>query len=186
MSNPAMGRRFVLICAQILLLSACSKPESLPTKKVVAEPLNQEGTDNSVQQSERDAKMSENERKILSNLTEDINKSDRNIKKSQASSWQSPQTAVATQSDGCTPRTISGSGDSLVDVPMQSGCRFATAQFSGKSNFTVEALDADGKNIKLIFNDIAPYSGQRPWNENRALYQTLSVRSNGGWSIDIR
>jgi hypothetical protein len=168
----------------LVLATACSSEQASDKQPVV--PRIQEDNQSSIKQSINENPLSQDERRILKDLEVHMSKTTLRTSESAEFSPGTSSRGALPSVGGCTPRIISGSGDTILDITMQSACRFATGQHSGDSNFIVSTLDSNGKDLGAIFNEIGRYSGQRAWNDSRASYQSLSVRADGRWTIDIR
>lgn len=178
--------KFQLVASSsfLILLIACSGQPGEDAQTVA--PQTQERKEETTKQSSTQDLLTPDERRILKGLEEDLAKSSLSTSGSTIYPGRTSTQGVSATVNGCAPRTISGSGDTILDIPMQSACRFATAQHSGNNNFIVGALDSSGKRVSGIFNVIGRYSGQMPWNDSSESYQSLSVQADGPWTIDIR
>lgn len=179
-----MRSQLVASLSLLILLTACSNEPSQDAQAVA--PQIQQNKEETTKQSSTQDPLTPDERRILKSLEEDLAKSSLSASGSTIYPGRTSGQSVSPSVNGCTPKIISGSGDTILDIPMQSACRFATAQHGGSRNFIVNALDLNGKFAGSIFNEIGRYSGQQPWNESRDSYQSLSVKADGPWTIDIR
>lgn len=179
-----MKGRLVASLSFLILLTACSSKQDQEAQAVA--PQIKESKEETTKQSRTQDLLTPDERRILKGLEEDLAKSSLSTSGSTIYPGRTSSQGVSATANGCTPRTISGSGDTILEIPMQSACRFATAQHSGNSNFIVSALYSSGKRVSGIFNEIGRYSGQMPWNDSSDSYQSLSVQADGPWTIDIR
>lgn len=82
------------------------------------------------------------------------------------------------------PQTYTGSGPNVVG-PFQGGgnTRFAM-RHQGDGNFQVTLLDAKGKPVDYLANEIGAYSGSESGRTDDEPY-FLNVEANGPWSIEV-
>jgi len=85
------------------------------------------------------------------------------------------------------PVTITGSGDSVVDIenPYDYGIVHITGNASSR-HFAVENYGSDGKQIDLLVNTTDPYDGVRPLDFGSSEHTTrFQVTAVGDWEITI-
>lgn len=90
-----------------------------------------------------------------------------------------------TQGPPPTPVALSGSGDSVVDIP-GSGPMIARIKGNDEASFfAVTALDAANETIDLLVNTTAAYQGVRPLNLGDKQTAKFEIKSSGPWSIEL-
>lgn len=86
------------------------------------------------------------------------------------------------------PVQLSGTGDTVIDLPAGATGGIVVATHNGKRNFAVTVLDANnGSTGELLVNTIGAYSGTTAWGIS-ALGEgvKLQVMADGAWTFDIR
>lgn len=86
------------------------------------------------------------------------------------------------------PIQLSGTGDTVIDLPAGATGGIVVATHNGKRNFAVTVLDANnGSTGDLLVNTIGAYSGTTAWGIS-ALGEgvKLQVMADGAWTFDIR
>jgi hypothetical protein len=84
-----------------------------------------------------------------------------------------------------TPVTLSGSGDSVVNVAKWEGPAIVHITYNGGRNFAVWNYDADGKMIDLLVNTIGRYEGTRPLDFLGEHTTRFVIKSSGPWEIQV-
>ncbi|MBH0109903.1 TM2 domain-containing protein [Salinibacterium sp. NG22] len=83
--------------------------------------------------------------------------------------------------------TETGTGDSIVDLPIGATAGIVTATHAGASNFAVSVLNEDNESTgELLVNTIGDYAGTTSYGFN-ALSDgvTLQIKADGAWSLLI-
>ncbi|OJU40151.1 MAG: hypothetical protein BGN97_13955 [Microbacterium sp. 69-10] len=86
------------------------------------------------------------------------------------------------------PVQLSGTGDTVIDLPAGATGGIVVATHTGNRNFAVTVLDANnGSTGELLVNTIGAYSGATAWGIS-ALGNgvKLQVMADGAWTFDIR
>jgi len=93
---------------------------------------------------------------------------------------------TATSTPQPEPINLTGSGDSIVDVPKGDYPAIMRAKHSGGGNFIVSSYDANNNQIDLLINTIGAYEGIKPLDfltgEQTA---RLEIKAGGPWEITI-
>lgn len=92
---------------------------------------------------------------------------------------------TATQGPPPTPVALSGSGDSVVDIP-DSGPMIAKIKGNDEAGFfAVTALDSANEPLDLLVNTTAAYQGVRPLNLDDKQTAKFEIKASGPWSIEL-
>lgn len=81
------------------------------------------------------------------------------------------------------PRTVTGSGASVVPVPAGSTAGIIAASHAGSSNFALWAMDSSNNQLDLLVNEIGPYAGTVPWGFRDDSVANVQVEADGNWSL---
>jgi hypothetical protein len=85
-------------------------------------------------------------------------------------------------------QTYSGVGDDVISLPRAIKSFIVEGSHSGTSNFAVWALDNDGGNNDLLFNEVGSFqgittTGMMGWN---AKSKFLEVTADGPWTLTLK
>lgn len=82
---------------------------------------------------------------------------------------------------------FSGKGDDVVALPEGHGRLVLSATHDGRSNFSIEGLDADMQMTSLAVNVIGKYSGSVLINDfgNAGDVKALKISADGAWTIAL-
>jgi len=85
------------------------------------------------------------------------------------------------------PVELSGTGDSVIPVPMGGTVGVVTATHSGSANFAIAGLDANNQSTgDLLVNTIGAYSGTTAYGlSSMGEAVNLKVTADGAWSVTI-
>lgn len=82
--------------------------------------------------------------------------------------------------------TVTGVGDSVVDIPCSGTPCAIELHHDGGSNFAVWCVDSSGNNLDLMVNTIGQYSGIVTDFSDSDDAAMLSITADGNWSITFR
>ena len=91
------------------------------------------------------------------------------------------------------PLARSGQGSTVLTwVMLEKGRHTMEASHTGRSNFIVEILSADGGSWDLLINDIGNYQGEKLLRVESGILDLdpgvycIAIEADGEWSIEIR
>lgn len=82
--------------------------------------------------------------------------------------------------------TVTGAGDSVVDIPCSGTPCAIELHHDGGSNFAVWCVDSSGNNLDLMVNTIGQYSGIVTDFSDSDDAAMLSINADGNWSATFR
>ena len=80
------------------------------------------------------------------------------------------------------PVSFSGTGDSVTAPFEASGMTVFKINHDGSRNFILRIFDENGNLVKLLVNEIGPYSGEVGAGLSSGTYR-IGVTADGSWSI---
>lgn len=80
-------------------------------------------------------------------------------------------------------QTLTGVGDSVIDIPCAGKPCLMTVSHDGGSNFVVKSVDASGNSVDLLINHIGPYSGVVTDYTDYSTSRMLEINADGNWTI---
>lgn len=83
--------------------------------------------------------------------------------------------------DGVDQNGVGQEATGLVRLPQ--GLLTVQMQHDGKRNFIVRMLDAQGKTVELLVNEIGPFDGSKALRVPSAGWYLFDVAADGNWSI---
>jgi hypothetical protein len=83
------------------------------------------------------------------------------------------------------PTSQTGSSDGVVPLPAGAKAGLVTATYTGSSNFSIEALDAQNEEVDLLVNTIGNYSGTTAFGLSSlgSAPVNLKVTGSGAWTV---
>lgn len=82
-------------------------------------------------------------------------------------------------------KTESGTGDSVVDLPVAGTPCLISISHDGGSNFAIWSVNSSGENVDLLVNTIGSYSGTVTNYGKHTESAMLSIKADGNWTITI-
>ena len=82
------------------------------------------------------------------------------------------------------PQSITGTGDSVVNVEIQRVALIRIRGNDGSDHFAVWALDQNNEQVDLLVNTTDPYKGARLLNVGHTAHR-LEIEARGSWDVDI-
>lgn len=107
--------------------------------------------------------------------------------KSSAASGSSKKNAAAAQ-----PQTYKGRGSKVVRIKDGGQAWVVSLVHKGKSNFSVESLDAKGKMVDVLVNSIGKYKGTVAFNltdgvlSDRTKITAMKIDADGPWAMKLQ
>lgn len=90
-----------------------------------------------------------------------------------------------TQGPPPTPVSLSGTGDSVVDIT-PAGPMIAKIKGNDEASFfAVTALSSDNQPVDLLVNSVEAYEGVRPLNLDEDKAVKFEIKASGPWSIEL-
>jgi hypothetical protein len=84
------------------------------------------------------------------------------------------------------PIVLSGTGDSIVDVPEHGAGAIHVTGNKGSRFFAIQSYDADNKQIDLLVNTTEPYDGVRLFDAMEGEKTVrLKISATGAWAVEI-
>jgi hypothetical protein len=90
------------------------------------------------------------------------------------------------------PQTYKGRGSKVVRIKDGGRAWLVSLAHKGKSNFTVEIIDAKGKEVDLLVNTIGKYKGTVAFNlvdgylTDRAKIAAVKINADGPWAMKLQ